>query len=152
MLIVEDDGVIITLNGKEQDPLFWWSMILLLLGVLVAIICLVAPVFYAIGALALFAVVVFMFNIQRQKAKNCHIFSQGRLKITPKRFEIHNKSLTLSASATVSAKDNKMTIVDRGIEYHFTGFADDCEINIAKQVLLGKSIKTNSVAVTLANK
>lgn len=150
MLIVEDDGVIITLNGKEQDPLFWWSMILLLLGVLVAIICLIAPVFYAISALALFAVVVFMFNIQRQKAENCHIFSQGRLKITPKRFEIHNKSLTLSASATVSAKDNKMTIVDRGIEYHFTGFADDREINIAKQVLLGKSIKTNSVAVTLA--
>ena len=78
------------------------------------------------------------------------MFSQGRLKITPKRFEIHNKSLTLSASATISAKDNKMTIVDRGIEYHFTGFADDREINIAKQVLLGKSIKTNSVAVTLA--
>ena len=45
MLIVEDDGVIITLNGKEQDPLFWWSIILLLLGVLVAIICLIAPVF-----------------------------------------------------------------------------------------------------------
>ena len=43
-----------------------------------------------------------------------------------------------------------MTIVDRGIEYHFTGFADDREINIAKQVLLGKSIKTNAVAVTLA--
>ena len=109
-------------------------MILLLLGVLVAIICLIAPVFYAIGALALFAVVVFVFNIQRQKAKTCHMFSQGRLKITPKRFEI----------------DNKMTIVDRGIEYHFTGFADDREINIAKQVLLGKSIKTNAVAVTLA--
>lgn len=150
MLIVEDDGVIITLNGQVKDPLFWWSMILLLLGVLVAIICLIAPVFYAIGALALFAVVVFVFNIQRQKAKTCHMFSQGRLKITPKRFEIHNKSLTLSASATISAKDNKMTIVDRGIEYHFTGFADDREINIAKQVLLGKSIKTNAVAVTLA--
>ena len=68
MLIVEDDGVIITLNGKVKDSLFWWSMILLLLGVLVAIICLIAPVFYAIGALALFAVVVFVFNIQRQKA------------------------------------------------------------------------------------
>lgn len=150
MLIVEDDGVIITLNGKVKDSLFWWSMILLLLGVLVAIICLIAPVFYAIGALALFAVVVFVFNIQRQKAKTCHMFSQGRLKITPKHFEIHNKSLTLSASATISAKDNEMTIVDRGIEYHFTGFADDREINIAKQVLLGKSIKTNAVAVTLA--
>lgn len=150
MLIVEDDGVIITLNGKVKDSLFWWSMILLLLGVLVAIICLIAPVFYAIGALAVFAVVVFVFNIQRQKAKTCHMFSQGRLKITPKRFEIHNKSLTLSASATVSTTDNKITIIDRDIEYHFTGFADNREIDIAKQVLLGKSIKTNSVAVTLA--
>ena len=45
MLIVEDNGVIITLNGQVKDPLFWWSMILLLLGVLVAIICLIAPVF-----------------------------------------------------------------------------------------------------------
>ena len=78
MLIVEDNGVIITLNGQVKDPLFWWSMILLLLGVLVAIICLIAPVFYAIGALALFAVVVFVFNIQRQKSQNLsYVFTRS---------------------------------------------------------------------------
>lgn len=150
MLTVDGDGVIITLSGQAKDPLFWWSIVLLVCGLIVAVICFTAPVSIAIGALFLFAVQIFAFNIQRQKAKSRHMFSQGQLRLTPKRFEINNKALTLSQSATVTAKDGEITVIDRGIEYRFTGFGDVREVKVAEQLLLGKSVQANQVTIKLA--
>ena len=44
MLKVTEGTVYITLNGSATDPMFYWSMALLLVGVVVALICFTQPV------------------------------------------------------------------------------------------------------------
>ena len=151
MLTVNEDGVSIQLSGQGGDPLFWWSVGLLVLGIIVAVICFTLPVEYAIGSLFVFAVAMFGFNIKRHQAKRRHVFGVGELQLTPKRFMIDDKSLTLSESAQVDINGAWLIIKDRGLEYHFTGFADEREIQVAKQVLQGKSIQSRKVNIRMAD-
>ena len=151
MLTVNDDGVSIRLIGQGSDPLFWWSVGLLVLGIIVAVICFTLPVEYAIGSLFVFAVAMFGFNIKRHQAKRRHVFGVGELRLTPKRFAIDDKSLTLSETAEVSIDGVWLIIKDRGLEYHFTGFADEREIQVAKQVLQGKSIQSRAASIRMAD-
>ena len=151
MLTVNDDGVSIQLSGQGSDPLFWWSVGLLVLGIIVAVICFTLPVEYAIGSLFVFAVAMFGFNIKHHQAKRRHVFGVGELRLAPKRFAIDDKSLTLSETAEVSIDGVWLIIKDRGLEYHFTGFADEREIQVAKQVLQGKSIQSRAVSIRMAD-
>ena len=151
MLTVNEDGVSIQLSGQGGDPLFWWSVGLLVLGVIVAVVCFTLPVEYAIGSLFVFAVAMFGFNIKRHQAKRRHVFGVGELRLTPKRFAIDDKSLTLSETAEVSIDGVWLIIKDRGLEYHFTGFADEREIQVAKQVLQGKSIQSRAASIRMAD-
>ena len=150
MLQVKEGVVHITLNGAAADPLFYWSIALLIVGVAVAVICFTMPVAYAIGAMAVFALLMFGFNIQKHKAKSRHVFSHGVLMLTPHRFMINDKALTITADAVIQTQGERLIIIDRGIEYHFTGFSDATEINVASQVLSGKQIALREVAVTMA--
>lgn len=149
MLTVNDDGVSIRLNGSAADPLFWWSAGLLVLGIIVAAVCVTMPVEYAIGSLFVFAVAMFGFNIKRHQAKKRHLFAQGILKLSPKRFEIDQKALTLSDTAIITEQAGVLMVTDRGIEYHFTGFETEQEMSIAKAVLSGQSVAKNHVAVRM---
>ncbi len=151
MLKVKEGAVHITLNGSATDPMFYWSMALLLVGVVVALICFTQPVPYAIGALALFAVLMFFFNHQKQKAKLHHVFSQGTLIVTPKRFAIDDKALTLKDDAVIHTDGDWLIVTDRSIEYRFTGFSDANEINVAAAVLSGRQIAMREVAVKMAD-
>ena len=151
MLTVNDDGVSIRLTGQGGDPLFWWSVGLLVLGIVVAVICFTMPVEYAIGSLFVFAVAMFGFNIKRHQAKRRHVFGVGELKLTPKRFMIDDKSLTLSESAQVDINGTWLIVKDRGIEYHFTGFADEREMSIAKAVLDGQSVAKKNAVIKMVN-
>ncbi len=151
MLTVNDDGVSIRLTGQGGDPLFWWSVGLLVLGIVVAVICFTMPVEYAIGSLFVFAVAMFGFNIKRHQAKRRHVFGVGELKLTPKRFMIDDKSLTLSESAQVDIDGVWLIVKDRGIEYHFSGFADEREMSIAKAVLDGQSVAKKNAVIKMVS-
>lgn len=151
MLKVVDGVVTVQLTGHHQDPLFWWSLSLLLLGVSVAVVCFTLPVAYAIGALFVFAVAVFGFNIQKHKAKQRHIFTQGWLKLTPKRFEFADKALSLSDDATFVINGLDLSVFDRGIEYCFVGFESLQEMQVAQAVLQGKHIKKQEVSITMTS-
>lgn len=151
MLTVNDDGVSIRLAGQANNPLFWWSLGLLVLGVIVAIICFTLPVEYAIGSLFLFAVAMFGFNIKRQKAKRHHVFATGELVLTPKRFVINDASLKLSESAVVRIEGEHLIICDRGIEYQFMGFENAQELDVARQVLQGKSIQSRAASIRMVD-
>ncbi|MFB6348022.1 hypothetical protein ACFBZI_00950 [Moraxella sp. ZJ142] len=152
MLTVDNDGVVIALNGQVNDLMFWWSLVLLVVGVAVAWVCFIAPVAYAIGALAVFAVMMFVFNHKRNQLKTCHTFAQGRLRLTPRRFEIDNKALTLTDKAVIEQQAGWLIVKDGMVEYRFTGFDDNKEMMIAQQVLAGKSIQANQVAVKLVSR
>lgn len=150
MLTVNTDGgITIVLNGRAGDPLFWWSASLLVLGLIVAWICFTMPVEYAIGALFVFAVAMFGFNIKRHQAKKRHVFGKGKLMLTPKRFVIDDKALSLSDIAVVDIQGERLIVRDRGIEYCFMGFDDANEMNIAKQVLEGKSIQSRAANIRM---
>ncbi len=151
MLTVNDDGVSIRLTGQGGDPLFWWSVGLLVLGIVVAVICFTMPVEYAIGSLFVFAVAMFGFNIKRHQAKRRHVFGVGELRLKPKRFMIDDKSLTLSESAQVDINGVWLIVKDRGLEYHFTGFADEREISIAKAVLDGQSVAKKNAVIKMVS-
>ncbi len=151
MLTVNDDGVSIRLTGQGGDPLFWWSVGLLVLGIVVAVICFTMPVEYAIGSLFVFAVAMFGFNIKRHQAKRRHVFGVGELRLTPKRFMIDDKSLTLSVSAQVNINGVWLIVKDRGLEYHFTGFADEREMSIAKAVLDGQSVAKKNAVIKMVS-
>lgn len=151
MLTVNDDGVSIRLTGQGGDPLFWWSVGLLVLGIVVAVICFTMPVEYAIGSLFVFAVAMFGFNIKRHQAKRRHVFGVGELRLTPKRFMIDDKSLTLSESAQVDINGVWLIVKDRGIEYHFSGFADEREMSIAKAVLDGQSVAKKNAVIKMVS-
>lgn len=151
MLTVNDDGVSIRLTGQGGDPLFWWSVGLLVLGIVVAVICFTMPVEYAIGSLFVFAVAMFGFNIKRHQAKRRHVFGVGELKLTPKRFMTDDKSLTLSESAQVDIDGVWLIVKDRGLEYHFTGFTDEREMSIAKAVLDGQSVAKKNAVIKMVS-
>lgn len=151
MLTVNDDGVSIQLSGQGGDPLFWWSVGLLVLGMIVAVVCFTMPVEYAIGSLFVFAVAMFGFNIKRHRAKRRHVFGVGELRLTPKRFVIDDKSLTLSETAEVIINGAWLIIKDRGLEYHFSGFADEREMSIAKAVLDGQSVAKKNAVIKMVS-
>ena len=99
--------------------------------------------------MALFAVLMFFFNHQKQKAKLRHVFSRGTLILTPKRFAIDDKALTLKDDADIRAEGDWLIVTDRSIEYRFTGFSDVAEINVAAAVLSGRQIAMREVAVKM---
>lgn len=149
MAKVVDGVLLLELNGTQQNPLFWWALLLLVAGIVVAVICFTMPTAYAIGSLFVFAMLVFVFNLKKQKAQSAHHFAQGQLAITPKRFVIDHKSITLSDTASIQSTQDGLLIVDRGITYRLTGFADAQELTLAKQVLEGKSIATQHAKIRL---
>ncbi|VEG13035.1 hypothetical protein [Moraxella cuniculi] len=149
MLKVCDDGVIIRLDGRADNRLFWWSLSLVLVGIVVAIACMALPVAYAIGSLFVFAVLMFGFNIQKHRAKSQHCFTQGELILTPKRFSINQIALTLADDAKIEQVGNWLIVKDRGLEYRFSGFADERQMQVARSVLAGATVQANQVAIRI---
>lgn len=150
MAKIVDGTLIVMLDGKGGNPLFWWALLLLVAGTVVAVICFTMPTAYAIGSLFVFAVLIFVFNLKKQKAQLSHTFAAGQLALTPKRFVIDKKSITLSDTATIQNVSNRILIVDRGIEYRLLGFANEQELTLAKQVLQGTAIASKNANIRLA--
>ncbi|MDO5652162.1 MAG: hypothetical protein Q4G13_08550 [Moraxella sp.] len=149
MLKVLNDGVQITLNGNGSDPLFIWAGCLVGLAVLVAVGCMVLPVPYAIGSVALLAIFMYFFNQQRHAVKTIKHYHQGVLIIRSNHFSIDGAGVGLSDNAQIDIAKGVLSVVDRGLSYRFVGFDDDKELEIAKKVLQGHAITKNEKTVKM---
>lgn len=151
MLKIHDDALHIELNGKHSDPLFWWSLLLLMLGVLVAVICFILPTTYAVGALFVFAVAVFFFNIKKQQAKSCRKLSVGTLIVKPSFFDMKELPMPvrLGEQASIQNEQGVLIIKDGGREYRLSGFENDQEIHIVQAVLQGRGIATRHANIRM---
>ncbi|MDO4441992.1 MAG: hypothetical protein Q4B81_07395 [Moraxella sp.] len=146
---VLEDGVQITLMGKACDALFMWAFVMLLCSVLVAVICFTMPVPYAIGAVAVWAVLMYFFNQKKHAAKTNKHHAQGLLVIKQGFFSIDGMNVRLSDGAQITAGQTQLSICDKGCCHHFTGFTDEREIAIAKVVLEGQKIATRQKTIKM---
>ncbi|WP_432481444.1 hypothetical protein [Moraxella sp. ZY200743] len=146
---VIEDGVQIRLIGKTCDYLFIWALAMLLCSVLVAVICFTMPVPYAIGAVALWAVLMYFFNQKKHTAKTQQYHAQGLLVIKQGFFSINGMNVRLSENAWIQADQAQLTICDKGCCHHFVGFADEREVVIAKAVLEGQKIAIRQTTIKM---
>lgn len=137
---VLDDGVEITLAGKSSDTLFVWSIAMLGCALVVAVICFTLPVPYAIGAVAVWAVLMYFFNQKKHAAKTQKHHAQGTLIIKNRHLIINGVQISLSQEAKISSDGERLSVFDKGLCHHFAGFTDVREIKIAKAVLEGRKI------------
>lgn len=149
MVQVADGVATFELSGNARDGMIWWALGLLVLGLAVAWVCFTMPSTYAIGAMFGFAVMVFLFNIQKQKAKHRHIFCVGTLKLSPRRFEIDQKGLTFSPNAQITINDGWIMVTDGQIQYQFGGFVSEQELMLAKEILSGRAVATRFANIRL---
>ncbi|WFF39113.1 hypothetical protein LU290_02475 [Moraxella nasibovis] len=140
MMRVLDDGVEITLAGKSSDSLFVWSIAMLGCALVVAVICFTLPVPYAIGAVAVWAVLMYFFNQKKHAAKTHKHHAQGTLIIKNRLLIINGVQISLSQDAKISSDGERLSVFDKGLCHHFAGFTDVREIEIAKAVLEGQKI------------
>lgn len=146
---VLDDGVSITLRGKDKDPLFLWAIGMLMSALAVAIICFTMPVPYAIGSVAVWAVLMYFFNQKKHIVKTQKHHAQGTLILKNHHFNINGVSMALSDDVQINSDDDSLVVMDKGMLYKFGGFEDEREIVIAKAVLLGQKIAKRNVNITL---
>lgn len=150
-MVVLDDGVQITLTGKDSDTLFVWAIAMLLCAVAVAVVCMTMPVPYAIGAVALWAVAMYFFNQKKHAAKTQKRYAQGALTIKNHQVNINGLVINLSQDAKIVANNEHLMIQDKGMTHYFTGFADVNEIQIAKAVLGGQKIAKREKMISMAS-
>lgn len=149
MLKVIDDGITITLTGKAKNPLLLWSSALVILAVGLAVVAMTMPIRITIGAMFGFAVLIFIFNIYKNKLKNHSFINQGQLTIKNRHFISNGHSVKLSDNATITIAQHKLIIDDLGRVWHIFGFEQDKELHIAKSVLEGKALEKRERAIRL---
>lgn len=149
---VLDDGVSITLIGKDSDPLFVWAIGMVVCAFVVAVICFTMPVSYAIGSVAILAILMYFFNQKKHAIQTQKHHNQGNLILKDHYFNINGIGLSLSDDAHIVADANSLTVADKGMVYRFSEFADGREIEIAKAVLMGQKIARRNVNIKINDK
>ncbi|WP_066802162.1 hypothetical protein [Moraxella oblonga] len=149
MLKVIDDGVSITLNGTDKNPLFAVSAILVVLAIGVAVVAMVAPVQITIGVMAVFAVFVFVFNIYKNRQKTQSHIATGQLIIKNRTFVVMGQTVKLSDDAQIELMEQTLIIKDLGRGWYISGFDDVKECHVAKSVLEGKALEKQERAIRI---
>lgn len=150
MIKVIDDGIEITLQGNQSNPLFLFSLLLVAMAMVTAVIAMTLPVKVTIGALFVLAVFIFMFNIYKNHHGKRSYFATGRLVLKERHFLIGAHSVKLTQHAELLLIDGGLVIKDAGRVWHFSGFETDKESQIAKSVLEGKRLEKKACAIRLA--
>lgn len=149
MLKVIDDGVLITLNGTPKNTLYWFSLGLLVLAVVVAVVAMVAPVQITIGFMAVFAVLIFIFNLYKNRQKYQSDIVSGQIVIKNRAFVFEGRTIKLSEQAYIHLTDSKLIIKDLGRVWHISGFDDVKECHVAQSVLEGKALEKQERAIRI---
>lgn len=155
MLQVVNDGVIIQLDGKTHNRLFALTIGLIITAIITAIIAMTMPTPFAIGAMAFFATLIFGFNLLTQKDKQHITLSSGQLHVTPHQLTHQKGVFCLSDKAVITQSDNTLTISDPtniSQTIIICGFHDLRHLDITQQILRGKKIAKNHVAIKLQSK
>lgn len=149
MLKVIDDGVSITLNGTDKNPLFAISAILVVLAIGVAVVAMVAPVQITIGVMAVFAVLIFMFNIYKNRLQYQSHIATGQFIVKNRSFMAVGHTVKLSENAQIELVGETLMVVDLGRTWLISGFDNDKERHVAKSVLEGKALEKQERAIRL---
>lgn len=149
MLKVIDDGVSITLNGTESNPVFIMAGVLVVLAICVAVVAMTAPVQIAIGVMAVFAVLIFGFNIYKNRLKYQSRIATGVIIIKNRAFIAQGQNVKLSENARIELINDTLVITDLGRSWHILGFDNDKERHVAKSVLEGKALEKREQAIRI---
>lgn len=149
MLKVIDDGVIITLNGTDKNPLFVMSVVLVGCAMAVAVIAMTMSVDVTIGAMAVFAVMIFIFNLYKNRLSTQITITSGNITIKKRHFITAQHSVRLSDNAVISLSDDVLTVADLGRVWRITGCDDVKEIHVAKAVLEGQTPQKQERAIRI---
>lgn len=149
MLKVIDDGVSITLNGTESNPVFVMAGVLVVLAICVAVVAMTAPVQIAIGVMAVFAVLIFGFNIYKNRLKYQSRVATGVIIIKNRAFIAQGQNVKLSENARIELINDTLVITDLGRSWHILGFDNDKERHVAKSVLEGKALEKREQAIRI---
>lgn len=149
MLKIIDDGVVITLTGNNKNPLLLWSSALLVLAVGLAVVAMTMPIRITIGAMFVFAVLIFFFNMYKNKLNNHGFIGAGQLTIKNRHFIGDGHSVKLSNHAKIEMVNHTLIINDLGRVWHIAGFEQDKELHIAKAILEGKTPEKRERAIRL---
>lgn len=149
MLKVIDDGVSITLNGTESNPVFIMAGVLVALAVGVAVVAMTAPVEITIGVMAVFAVLIFGFNIYKNRLKDQSRIATGVIIIKNRAFIAQGQNVKLSENARIELINDTLVITDLGRSWHILGFDNDKERHVAKSVLEGKALEKREQAIRI---
>lgn len=149
MLKVIDDGVSITLNGTESNPVFVMAGVLVVLAICVAVVAMTAPVQITIGVMAVFAVLIFGFNIYKNRLKYQSRIATGVIIIKNRAFIAQGQNVKLSENARIELINDALVITDLGRSWHILGFDNDKERHVAKSVLEGKALEKREQAIRI---
>ncbi|UNU73712.1 hypothetical protein LU293_02030 [Moraxella nasovis] len=140
MLKVIDDGVEIALHGKQSNSLFWVSIVLVVLALIVAVVAMTQKVQITIGMMAVFAVVIFIFNTIKAKAKSRLSITSGHLVLKNQSFCCGHHAVQLSPTAQIIVANDTLIIKDKDKTWQISGFEHEKELMVAQSVLMGKDI------------
>ena len=141
MLKVVDDGVVIQLSGVQTNPLLIPAAMLVVVALIVAIIAMTMPVKATIGAMAVLAVLIFVFNRYKQRYQYEKTIATGQITVKNRHFISAGHAVKLSNDATIIVRHHTLTIKDLGRVWHITGFDNEKECLIAQSVLEGKALQ-----------
>lgn len=149
MLKVVDEGVSITLVGKDKNPLFVMAGVLVVCAIGVAVVAMTMPAEITIGVMAVFAVLIFGFNIYKNRLQYQSHIASGKIIIKNRAFIANGQNVKLSQNAQISLTDTTLIIMDLGRSWHISGFETDKERQVAKSVLEGKALEKREQAIRL---
>lgn len=157
MLSLTDNGVKIRLNAaSSQGGLFWWALALVGLGVLVVVALALLPERLALGALAVFVVLCFVFNFVRQKQAEVRVLSGGILWVQAGSFvheELGQRTQVVVADGDqVDLFEGRLVIECQNSavrRYEVVGFDDEREARIMQAVLRGQGLDKRLVQVSI---
>lgn len=151
MLKVIDDGVQVSLQGKDRDTLMVWAGILLVCAAVVAVLCMTLPVRYALVSVALLAVAVYFFNQKKHAARVCKNFQVGTLSVKKGHFNINGIGVRLGDDAQIHTMGDELVIKDRGISYRFGGFENAQERDVVESVLQGRTLQKRNANIRMTS-
>lgn len=149
MLKVIDDGVSITLSGTDTNPIFVMAGVLVVLAVVVAVVAMMASVKVTIATMAVFAVLIFSFNVYKNRLKYQSRIATGVIIIKNRVFITQGHTVKLSENASIELINDALVITDLGRSWHVLGFDDDKERHVAKSVLEGRVLQKQEQAIRI---
>lgn len=156
MLKVNEHGVTITLNGSSTDSsLFWFAGILIAGAVVVAMAMILLSIKLAIGALAIFVVVSFIFNQIRQKKGNSLMISSGVLDVQKGLITYQEmnkkKKVIFLADDRIETQNMQLVIYNKTNDKkcQISGFEHAKELEVMKQILVGKALDKRNANIKI---